>query len=324
MSAPICRICHDEGHEPLLSMCKCSGSIGLVHVPCLERWLNTRDSDDCELCNHRFPTTAVQYSSVVLFFQWFFQSGKHQTTPNQSSSEAEPSSSYTPYGHLLSATSSVENPPETGVVVTQDASLPPLNPEVLWTRTKSLEDQQAATSSRRNPRRDSNERTHLSNLSRRRRTRAAAVDVQVLGQHGPCARVLSGTLVEHPPQRRLRALPPPLPDHSRSVQLSCHLLPLVPAKREEYTVGGVWKPDVLHDYGAVGSAVLLLLNARSVDASAWGPRLDNRPHGNYIRPGLHNGVICDSSLFLLVVPVLDIAKSKAKASGGAFYRQSWS
>ncbi|KAK8786442.1 hypothetical protein V5799_023780 [Amblyomma americanum] len=77
MSAPICRICHDEeGQEPLLSMCKCSGSMALVHVSCLERWLNTRHSDDCELCNHRFPTTAVQYSSVVIFYHWFLQSGK--------------------------------------------------------------------------------------------------------------------------------------------------------------------------------------------------------------------------------------------------------
>ncbi|KAH7985924.1 hypothetical protein HPB51_026735 [Rhipicephalus microplus] len=57
--APICRVCHEGDHmECLMSLCKCSGNIGLLHVSCLEHWLNTQNVDDCEVCNHRFPTVA--------------------------------------------------------------------------------------------------------------------------------------------------------------------------------------------------------------------------------------------------------------------------
>ena len=41
--------------RPLLSPCKCSGSIGLVHQDCLESWLEvTSGGGRCELCSHRF------------------------------------------------------------------------------------------------------------------------------------------------------------------------------------------------------------------------------------------------------------------------------
>lgn len=51
----ICRICHDrisdfEGGN----VCRCSGSIKYVHIPCLEKWLSVRGNDSCELCGTRF------------------------------------------------------------------------------------------------------------------------------------------------------------------------------------------------------------------------------------------------------------------------------
>ncbi|KAL3255379.1 hypothetical protein MRX96_017294 [Rhipicephalus microplus] len=66
--APICRVCHEGDHmECLMSLCKCSGNIGLLHVSCLEHWLNTQNVDDCEVCNHRFPTVA-QATGIHQFF----------------------------------------------------------------------------------------------------------------------------------------------------------------------------------------------------------------------------------------------------------------
>ncbi|XP_077543038.1 E3 ubiquitin-protein ligase MARCHF2-like [Haemaphysalis longicornis] len=54
-SGPMCRICHEGDHEsPLLSICRCSGTMGLVHLLCLEQWLGASGSDTCELCHYRF------------------------------------------------------------------------------------------------------------------------------------------------------------------------------------------------------------------------------------------------------------------------------
>ncbi|KAH6944796.1 hypothetical protein HPB50_005285 [Hyalomma asiaticum] len=69
-SGPICRICHEgDQQESLMSLCKCSGTMGLLHVSCLERWLNARNVDCCELCHHRFPT-AARATGVRQFFHW--------------------------------------------------------------------------------------------------------------------------------------------------------------------------------------------------------------------------------------------------------------
>lgn len=49
-----CRICLSGGkgfrRQPLLNLCKCRGSIGLVHKSCLETWLTVSRSDSCDLC----------------------------------------------------------------------------------------------------------------------------------------------------------------------------------------------------------------------------------------------------------------------------------
>ncbi|KAH7987134.1 hypothetical protein HPB52_024268 [Rhipicephalus sanguineus] len=67
-SGPMCRICHEgDQTESLMSLCRCSGTMGLLHVSCLERWLNARNVDHCELCHHRFPT-AAQPTCLRQFF----------------------------------------------------------------------------------------------------------------------------------------------------------------------------------------------------------------------------------------------------------------
>ncbi|KAH8033528.1 hypothetical protein MRX96_017312 [Rhipicephalus microplus] len=67
-SAPICRVCHDGNHmESFMSLCKCSGNMGLLHVSCLEHWLDTQNVDHCEVCKHRFPTMA-QATGIHQFF----------------------------------------------------------------------------------------------------------------------------------------------------------------------------------------------------------------------------------------------------------------
>ncbi|XP_065297021.1 E3 ubiquitin-protein ligase MARCHF3-like [Dermacentor albipictus] len=69
-SRPMCRICHEgDQQDSLVSLCRCSGTTGLLHVTCLERWLNARNVDCCEICYQRFPT-AGQATCVRQFFHW--------------------------------------------------------------------------------------------------------------------------------------------------------------------------------------------------------------------------------------------------------------
>ncbi|CAL1265133.1 unnamed protein product [Larinioides sclopetarius] len=66
-SGPICRICHEgDDKEDLVSPCKCTGTVGLVHKTCMERWLSTRpnSNDKCEICNYTFVT--ARYPKSVL------------------------------------------------------------------------------------------------------------------------------------------------------------------------------------------------------------------------------------------------------------------
>ncbi|KAF7993793.1 hypothetical protein HCN44_010400 [Aphidius gifuensis] len=50
----VCRICHhsDTSSEPLVSPCRCKGTLAHIHLSCLERWLNESSRNHCELCQH--------------------------------------------------------------------------------------------------------------------------------------------------------------------------------------------------------------------------------------------------------------------------------
>ncbi|ESP05643.1 hypothetical protein LOTGIDRAFT_66924, partial [Lottia gigantea] len=51
----ICRICHEgDGNEELVAPCYCAGSVGALHLTCLERWLGTSNTTRCEICQYQF------------------------------------------------------------------------------------------------------------------------------------------------------------------------------------------------------------------------------------------------------------------------------
>ncbi|XP_076980734.1 E3 ubiquitin-protein ligase MARCHF8 isoform X2 [Tamandua tetradactyla] len=55
-SGDACRICHCEGDDesPLITPCRCSGSLHFVHQACLQQWIKSSDTRCCELCKYEF------------------------------------------------------------------------------------------------------------------------------------------------------------------------------------------------------------------------------------------------------------------------------
>uniref|UniRef100_A0A8R1DV61 RING-CH-type domain-containing protein n=1 Tax=Caenorhabditis japonica TaxID=281687 RepID=A0A8R1DV61_CAEJA len=64
LGAAVCRICMcgetsipyhgKQAGEPLISPCRCSGTMGLYHRSCLEHWLTLSKTKDCEICKFSF------------------------------------------------------------------------------------------------------------------------------------------------------------------------------------------------------------------------------------------------------------------------------
>lgn len=66
-SQPFCRICHETASESkLLSPCMCLGTVRNVHRKCLEHWLSSSKSSDCELCGFVY-TLKPKFPGV---FEW--------------------------------------------------------------------------------------------------------------------------------------------------------------------------------------------------------------------------------------------------------------
>ncbi|XP_076240973.1 uncharacterized protein LOC143183334 [Calliopsis andreniformis] len=57
---------------PLISACKCRGTVALVHAGCLERWLTESGHTRCELCGYKYATKRVPrhniFRSVAIWF----------------------------------------------------------------------------------------------------------------------------------------------------------------------------------------------------------------------------------------------------------------
>ncbi|KAL0272550.1 UNVERIFIED_CONTAM: hypothetical protein PYX00_005478 [Menopon gallinae] len=73
-SSDICRICRGaRSKEDLLTTCGCKGTMGFIHLSCLEHWLAVSDSTKCELCSFQYETVRTpKYSvlkSIVLWLQ---------------------------------------------------------------------------------------------------------------------------------------------------------------------------------------------------------------------------------------------------------------
>lgn len=64
----ICRICHCEGdlEAPLIAPCFCAGSLRYVHQACLQQWIKSSDTKNCELCKYEF---AMQ-TKIKPFRKW--------------------------------------------------------------------------------------------------------------------------------------------------------------------------------------------------------------------------------------------------------------
>lgn len=65
----MCRICHggdalSSEVGQLISACSCRGTVGRVHVKCLERWLTESGKSRCELCGTRYHTRRVHRYGV--------------------------------------------------------------------------------------------------------------------------------------------------------------------------------------------------------------------------------------------------------------------
>ncbi|KAJ0178671.1 hypothetical protein K1T71_005446 [Dendrolimus kikuchii] len=65
----MCRICHGGGGltaelGQLISACACRGTVGMVHVKCLERWLTESGKSRCELCGTRYATRRLHRYGV--------------------------------------------------------------------------------------------------------------------------------------------------------------------------------------------------------------------------------------------------------------------
>ncbi|XP_061441545.1 uncharacterized protein LOC133364609 isoform X2 [Rhineura floridana] len=56
VSGDSCRICHCEGDDesPLITPCRCTGSLNFVHQACLQQWIKSSDTRCCELCKYEF------------------------------------------------------------------------------------------------------------------------------------------------------------------------------------------------------------------------------------------------------------------------------
>ena len=72
----ICRICLGDENtkdDPLITPCKCDGTMKFIHIGCLREWLNSKRSFkentavktfcwkslDCELCKVKFPDRII-------------------------------------------------------------------------------------------------------------------------------------------------------------------------------------------------------------------------------------------------------------------------
>lgn len=54
----MCRICLEEGGQ---QFCSCTGTCGLVHAHCLQKWIDVSERDTCEICKAKY-TFPVKFS----------------------------------------------------------------------------------------------------------------------------------------------------------------------------------------------------------------------------------------------------------------------
>ncbi|KAF1407662.1 E3 ubiquitin-protein ligase MARCH1, partial [Spheniscus humboldti] len=76
----ICRICHCEGDDesPLITPCRCTGTLRFVHQACLHQWIKSSDTRCCELCKYDFIMETKLKPLRKLFNYRISESTRHQ------------------------------------------------------------------------------------------------------------------------------------------------------------------------------------------------------------------------------------------------------
>ncbi|KAL4240614.1 E3 ubiquitin-protein ligase march2 [Mactra antiquata] len=65
----MCRICHEDGSkEQLVSPCHCSGTMGMLHLTCLGKWLGSSKTTKCEICDFQFIVRKKPHT-----FRWYMK-----------------------------------------------------------------------------------------------------------------------------------------------------------------------------------------------------------------------------------------------------------
>lgn len=69
-SEEMCRICHGGSSlnselGDMISACACRGTVGKVHVKCLEHWLTESGKSRCELCGTKYVTQRIHRHGVA-------------------------------------------------------------------------------------------------------------------------------------------------------------------------------------------------------------------------------------------------------------------
>lgn len=68
-----CRICRYFRSDMILipSPCLCSGSVGFVHLKCLQRWMRFKSDNHCEICHQEYSISPEKRNYKQLFRSFF-------------------------------------------------------------------------------------------------------------------------------------------------------------------------------------------------------------------------------------------------------------
>lgn len=68
----VCRICYDNNKdEPIITPCRCKGTVAFIHRSCLETWLAESNTTKCELCHYVYGTERTpRFTAQQSIWHW--------------------------------------------------------------------------------------------------------------------------------------------------------------------------------------------------------------------------------------------------------------
>uniref|UniRef100_A0A0A9W913 E3 ubiquitin-protein ligase MARCH3 n=1 Tax=Lygus hesperus TaxID=30085 RepID=A0A0A9W913_LYGHE len=79
LSSCICRICQTaKSKEQLISPCNCKGTLGKVHLSCLEKWLNFCGRQYCEICKYHFQVKKTRRYGIAQSLRIWVRHPRHR------------------------------------------------------------------------------------------------------------------------------------------------------------------------------------------------------------------------------------------------------